>query len=174
LSNSRYRSRQDVLQFHAYDGDAANLTVRKIAIVNGNTNSLQIAVAATGGYTYSGVVIDGNDLHMTPGRSQNQCVALTTVNGTGKIPSAKITANRCVGSGIQADGNGAYVATNTVSGYQFGTGIFLAFNFGKRVRSATWRDGVVTLIHDHAPNALPVVRPSTSLGSHQLATTAAS
>ena len=127
LNNSRSVSRQDILRFHAYEGDARGLQVDHVAILRGNTLSIQIAVAAAGGFTYSGVVLDSNRLEMTPGRSQNQCIGLTTVNNQGRIPGARITNNICRGSGIQTDGEGTLVAGNDVSGYQFGTGIFTAF-----------------------------------------------
>lgn len=153
LANSRYVGRQEVLFFAAYAGNAANLTIRRLSIINGNTNSLQIAVAASGGFQYSGVVVEGNELQMTPGRSQNQCIALTTVNGTGAIPSARVFGNRCVGSGIQADGDRTIVSANDIRGYQFGSGIFLAFHSPLKVRGAKWEGGLATVIHDRASNA---------------------
>ena len=127
LNRSRSATLQNIVQFEAYQGDAEGLQISHIAVINGNTPSLQIAVAASGGFTYSGVVIDGNRLEMRPGQSQNQCIALTTVNGRGYIPSARITNNVCNGSGIQIDGVGTLVEANDVSRYQFGTGIFAAF-----------------------------------------------
>jgi hypothetical protein len=158
LAGSRSRTRQNVLQFQAYDGNAAGLHIDHIAIVNGNTLSLQVAVAAAGGFSYSGVVIDGNRLQMTPGRSQNQCIALSTVNGAGRIPSARITNNVCRGSGIQADGEGTLVAGNDVSGYQFGTGIFTAF-VQRAARGPSSRDCVIrdNILHD-TPQTLDVNR----------------
>jgi hypothetical protein len=147
LNGSSSQTRQDILEFQAYRGDARGLRVDHLAIVNGHTLSLQIAVAAAGGFSYSGVVIDGNRLQMTPGRTQNQCIALSTVDGAGMIPAARITANICRGSGIQADGEGTLVAGNDISGYEFGTGIFTAFTTHSRSqpnsRNCIIRDNVM-------------------------------
>ena len=159
LNNSYSSSRQGILQFHAYDGDAHDLRIDHVAIVNGNTNSLQIVAAAASGFTYSGVVIDSNTLEMTPGPSQDQCIALTTVNGSGKIPSAQITNNVCRGSGIQVDGDAPVVANNDVSNFRFGTGIFLAFVSSGKIAAARWSHGLATL--EYADRGLSFARGQT-------------
>lgn len=145
LNDSRSATRQNIVQFEAYNGDADGLQVDHVAILHGNSLSLQVAVAAAGGFTYSGVVIHGNYLEMRPGHTQNQCIALTTVNGAGRIPYARVTDNICRGSGIQVDGVGTLVARNDVSAYQFGTGIFAAFTERTAIVAAHWSDGRETL-----------------------------
>jgi hypothetical protein len=162
LNNGQSAALQNVLQFEAYEGSATGLQVDHIAILNGNTLSLQIAVAAAGGFTYWGVVISGNRLEMTPGTTQNECIALTTVQGSGKIPSARITDNICRGSGIQVDGEGPLVTGNDVSGYQFGTGIFAAFvqrTKGFIAHEPSSRDCIIrgNVLHD-TPQTLDVNR----------------
>lgn len=156
LNDSRFTSLQSVLLFQAYAGDSTGLQIDHVAVINSNTLSLLIGVAAAGGFTYSKVVIDNNYLRMSPGQSQNQCIALSTVNGLGYIPDAKITNNSCIGSGIQADGAGTLIAGNDVSGYAFGTGIFTAFTSGSKVIGAQWFKGVATLTFSVAANPFVV------------------
>jgi hypothetical protein len=71
LNDSRFAKVNNVMQFQAYAGNAHGLQIDHFEIVNGNTLSLLIGVAAAGGFTYSDVVIDHNRLQMRPGRSQN-------------------------------------------------------------------------------------------------------
>jgi hypothetical protein len=145
LNDSRSAAPQNVIQFQAFDGSADGLLIDHIAILNGNSPSLQLVVAAARGFTYSGVVIDHNRLEMKPGTTQNQCIALTTVQGFGQILSARVTHNTCRGSGIQLDGVGPTAADNDVSGDQFGMGIFTAFVERTPVAAADWSNGVVTV-----------------------------
>ena len=156
LNNSRFIGRQDVLQFDAFKGNASGLRIDHIAILRGSSPSLQIAVAASGGAIYSNVAIDHNHLQMVPSTAQNQCIALSTVNGLGAIPSAQISNNICRGSGIQADGEGTLISANDVSDYEFGTGIFTAFVSPIRVTNASWSAGIATLHYAHLPNSFRV------------------
>lgn len=145
LNDSRFAKLNNVMQFQAYAGDAHGLRIDHFEIANGNTLSLLIGVAAAGGFTYSGVVIDNNRLQMRPGRSQNQCIALSTVNGLGYIPEARITNNVCIGSAIQGDGVGTVIAGNDVSGYSFGQGIFTAYVSTRKIVGGGWSRNVATL-----------------------------
>lgn len=145
LNDSRFAKVVNVMQFQAYAGNAHGLQVDHFEIINGNTLSLLIGVAAAGGFTYSGVVIDNNRLQMRPGRSQNQCIALSTVNGLGYIPEARITNNVCIGSAIQADGVGTVIAGNDVSGYSFGQGIFTAYVTARKIVAGRWSQNIATL-----------------------------
>lgn len=153
LNGSRSRTLQNIVQFKAYDANASGLDVNHIEILNGNTLSLQLVVAAAGGFDYSGVSIDHNRFEMTPGKTQNQCIALTTVNGIGGIPGARITNNVCRGSAIQADGEGTLIAGNDVGNYQFGAGIFTAPVAKKTIVAAEWAGGTATLRYQHSPYA---------------------
>ncbi|WP_150126897.1 hypothetical protein [Sphingomonas panacis] len=147
LNDPVYPALQPVLKFTAYDADAARLSVDHIAILNGNSPSLQITVGATAGHKYDGVVISDNYLQMRPATTTNQCIALTTVNGTGYIPAAQVIGNVCKGSGIQIDGADTRVSENDVSGFSFGTAIYAQQNVGLPVAAASWANSVVTISH---------------------------
>jgi hypothetical protein len=152
LNTPTYPSLTGGLMFRAYAGDASNLTVDHVGIINGATQSLQILVAAAGGHIYSGALISNNYLQMTPDVTTNNCIALTTVNGVGYIPSAKIVNNTCIGSGIQSDGLNTLVSGNDISGFKFGNAIYAQQNTPISLTNVTWSGGTATVSYANAPN----------------------
>lgn len=119
----------NVLAFQAYAGNTDKIEISGVAIVNGISPVIMIGVASAGGYRYSNVNIHGNFVSLAAAApTQNQCIALTTNDGAGEIPAAKISYNYCSNSGIQTDGALTEINGNDVSGYRFGTGLFTAFN----------------------------------------------
>lgn len=115
--------------FLAYSASVTGLLVENVAILNGSDRMFVLAVAANAGHTFANPVIANSVITLgRPGTLQNQCIAFTTNNLAGDIRGAKITNNRCVGSGIQYDGGSGTVSGNDVSGFKFGTGIFSAYN----------------------------------------------
>lgn len=115
--------------FYAYAGNASNIRVKNMSIVNGSDRMFILAFGASNGFSIRAPIIEKNLITLgKAGILQNQCIAFTTNNYSGDIVDAKVTSNRCVGSGIQYDGGYGVVAGNDVSGFKFGTGIFGAFN----------------------------------------------
>jgi hypothetical protein len=98
-------------------------------MVNGISPIIMVGVSAAGGSRYSNVRIRQNRISLAVAApTQNQCIAMTTNDGAGEIPDAKIIDNVCIGSGIQTDGANTKIVGNDISGYRFGAGIFTAFN----------------------------------------------
>ncbi len=145
------------LLFTAYSGNADRLHIHDIEIKNGTSPIMLMAVGASGANTYSNVIIENNQLSLTvAATTQNQCIALTTVNAAGYIPSALVAKNTCVNSGIQTDGAFTRVIDNDVSGFAFGTGLFTAYSTNPAVQPSS-RDCVISgnVFHD-SPAGLDV------------------
>lgn len=79
------------------------------------------------------------------------------------MPAAKVTNNVCAKSAIQADGANPLVSGNDVSGWQFGNGIFLAYNTNPSNATPTATNCVVSKnkLHD-APAGMDVNNTTTS------------
>lgn len=119
----------NALAFQAYAGSTDQLLVTDSAIINGTSPMFMVGFAAAGGASYTNVRIVNNYVTLAAAaRTQNQCIGSTTNDGAGTIPSSEISHNVCVNSGIQSDGAFARIIGNDVSGYQFGTGLFTAYN----------------------------------------------
>lgn len=126
------------LAFHAYSGDTDGLTIRNMRAINATSPVLVIAAAAAGGHRYTNIAITHNYVTLAEAApTQNQCIALTTVNGAGKIPHAVVSYNICINTGIQVDGDYTQVVGNDISKFRFGTAIFAAFRSGKGITGDT-------------------------------------
>jgi hypothetical protein len=136
------------LDFKAYAGNSQNLAVTDVAIVNGASQSFLLSFGAAGGHAMSHVSVTGSRFALAAAaHTQNQCLGLTTVNGSGRITDFTITHDVCVNSGMQIDGDHGTVSNNDISGFAFGTGIFFAFSTSPQ---ATCHDVTATgnAIHD--------------------------
>jgi hypothetical protein len=119
--------------FYAYASDATNLEFAA-NVINGSDYEFLVAVAAQNTHTYSNPNIHDSLLTLTnSGVHQNECLLLTTVNAAGSIKNKRIVNNVCKNSGIQTDGEAGVVSGNDISGWQFGAGIFVAYNTGGQV-----------------------------------------
>lgn len=152
LNSPTYRALQPVLLFSAYGGSAKGLRIDHVRMIRATSPSLLVTVGATSGNSYEGVSIQSNVFKMNAATSTNQCIALTTVNGTGFIPSAQIVDNMCAGTAVQIDGTQTVVAGNDISGFMFGNAIYAQQNIGRAVSGARWGSGTVTLSYPSAPH----------------------
>jgi hypothetical protein len=128
-----------VMGFYAYAADATNLEFAA-NVINGSDYEFLVAVAAQGTHTYSNPNIHDSLLTLTnSGVHQNECLLFTTVNAAGSIKNKRVVNNICKNSGIQTDGEAGVVSGNDISGWQFGAGIFVAYNTGGQVLTgASW------------------------------------
>lgn len=118
----------NVVVVYAYSGSVNSFVLHNTEILNAVDKFFMVGVAAAGGNTLSNFVASDNLITATAGLLQNQCIGMTTVNGSGNIDGFQVINNRCVGSGIQIDGKNGVVSGNDISAFKFGTGIFLAFD----------------------------------------------
>jgi hypothetical protein len=122
------RTIQNGLAFLAYSGSASDLLVDHVALINLTSPVLIIGVAAAGGFTYNNITLINSYASLAAAAtSQNECLGLTTVNGAGAINSYRVSGNICLNSGIQVDGFNGSVDHNDISGFKFGSAIFVAF-----------------------------------------------
>ncbi len=121
------------LDFRAYAASAHDISVRNVAIIGGVTGSFLLSFGAAGGHMLSDLVVTRSRFVLAaPAHTQNQCLGLSTVNGSGHITDFAITRDVCINAGMQIDGDHGTVANNDIAGFAFGTGIFFAFSTGAR------------------------------------------
>ena len=149
-----------VLASRAFSRPTKGFTVNDVAIVNGTSPVWLISVSPNGSNTFSDPVITNNHLSLaSAGTNQNQCLALGV--WWGSTPEARITGavvknNVCVNTGMQIDGSNGLVEDNDISGFAFGTGIFMVFDDGSHVSKTvptTDHDNVIAynIVHDSPP-----------------------
>jgi hypothetical protein len=128
-----------IMGFYAYASDASDLEF-SAKVINGSDYEFLVAVAAQNTHTYFNPNIHDSLLTLTnPGVHQNECLLLTTVNASGSIKNKRIRDNVCKNSAMQTDGEAGVVSGNDISNWQFGAGLFVAYNTGgQALTGASW------------------------------------
>ena len=118
-----------VIYANAYTASVTGFTVDNVQVINGVGSIFLVGVGANNGFVFTQPVITNNYLVLTtPNTVNNQCIGLTTVNAGGRITGFNVSNNVCVNTAIQIDGDNGTASFNDVSGWKFGTGIFVAFD----------------------------------------------
>ncbi len=129
--------RVNAVALYAYNADAPAPLINRVSILHGTSPMLVLALASAGGHDIDKPVITSSTFSLTaPALTQNQCVALTTNGGKGRIDDAVVSYNTCLNTGLQIDGARPQVIGNDISNWEFGTGIFTAFTNGATAPSS--------------------------------------
>ncbi len=134
----------------AYSGNVSGTVIEGISVINTVDRMIPISPgAAAGGFTHSKALVANNLVTMAAGPLHNQCIGFTTNENSGTVDGHQVINNRCVGSAIQVDGTNFVVTGNDISAWEFGTGIFGAFN-NPPISPQSCQNGVISnnVIHD--------------------------
>ena len=142
--------------FDAEAGETvAGIILDHVSVINGTAPTLLVAVVAHGGTLRNPAITNSLFSLATAARSQNQSITLYTYNAYGTITGAVIANNVSVNTGIGIDGSNGVVSGNDISRFEYGTGIFTAYNIGVSVVSDHDNTIADNIIHD-SPAGLDV------------------